>query len=679
MAFFEFPHTRTYDSDLGWLIRSYKSLTTEYADLSSWREEHARQYYDLKAEVDAMKSSLTEPIMPWDGTKKYNIYSIVSYEGTNYIAIQDVPAGILITDNDYWAEANTVVDQLNAIIATINDVLKQNDSIFTNVDIKNSILENIYHAPAGWGMQSITTDGDYIYVGFTDPTRESALGAIVKYTFDGQYVDTLTDDLYHTNGTCIINDELYSADCMMTDAGGTVISLSTISVVDLSTFTYSRRLTTNLAVSFTGCVNINDELYAMTPDGAVYRIDTNTGAATFIKNMPVILGGTVTQDITYYDGKLIYFRSDPNSIEVYDFETATLLNTIPIGNIIENVGLVGELESGFVYNGYLYFASQIFFDNYYVPLYKCGINISLPSSVKDRLGYAPVLMYIDGDENSQTRILNNRFEKLNDAMIRIKAFSGGKYRLSLQADNADELAIESCTDKMIGLYTNEYTYSGHITMYDGNFLFWGNWDTLDSPRMTIATTFEHANIALYGTFTNASSAHNFFAADSRSWADVYMYMNFINNTTDNLTINIPQGMYLHNLRANSYKISVARNGLLNSAGFPSAITGDLISPTMARLVVNQSITSDYTWNIETLFNVKINYGVRVQINTSLGVIGHTHAAGTTTSYHVLKSGSTAILVEMITTTSTVRVRKWQLNSPATADSTACTVSALIFM
>ena len=27
MAYFEFPHTRTYDSDLGWLIKAYKALT----------------------------------------------------------------------------------------------------------------------------------------------------------------------------------------------------------------------------------------------------------------------------------------------------------------------------------------------------------------------------------------------------------------------------------------------------------------------------------------------------------------------------------------------------------------------------------------------------------------------------------------------------------------------------
>ena len=39
MSFFEFPHTRTYDSDLGWLIKDYKSLTELYDTLNQWKEE----------------------------------------------------------------------------------------------------------------------------------------------------------------------------------------------------------------------------------------------------------------------------------------------------------------------------------------------------------------------------------------------------------------------------------------------------------------------------------------------------------------------------------------------------------------------------------------------------------------------------------------------------------------
>ena len=37
MGFFEFPHTRTYDSDLGWLIRQCKTNMDAIAVLEEWK------------------------------------------------------------------------------------------------------------------------------------------------------------------------------------------------------------------------------------------------------------------------------------------------------------------------------------------------------------------------------------------------------------------------------------------------------------------------------------------------------------------------------------------------------------------------------------------------------------------------------------------------------------------
>lgn len=39
MSFFEFPHTRTYDSDLGWIIREIKRLIDESDAIASWKIE----------------------------------------------------------------------------------------------------------------------------------------------------------------------------------------------------------------------------------------------------------------------------------------------------------------------------------------------------------------------------------------------------------------------------------------------------------------------------------------------------------------------------------------------------------------------------------------------------------------------------------------------------------------
>ena len=47
MSFYEFPHTRTYDSDLGWLIKEYKTLDDLIKALEQWKEETQPTIDDL--------------------------------------------------------------------------------------------------------------------------------------------------------------------------------------------------------------------------------------------------------------------------------------------------------------------------------------------------------------------------------------------------------------------------------------------------------------------------------------------------------------------------------------------------------------------------------------------------------------------------------------------------------
>lgn len=48
MAFFEFPHTRTYDSDLGWLIRQCKTNADAIAALEAWKADTQSDIDDIK-------------------------------------------------------------------------------------------------------------------------------------------------------------------------------------------------------------------------------------------------------------------------------------------------------------------------------------------------------------------------------------------------------------------------------------------------------------------------------------------------------------------------------------------------------------------------------------------------------------------------------------------------------
>lgn len=56
MAFFEFPHTRTYDSDLGWLIKNVAGYNETIQALNDWIETNTPRLEDLEAFKTALES-----------------------------------------------------------------------------------------------------------------------------------------------------------------------------------------------------------------------------------------------------------------------------------------------------------------------------------------------------------------------------------------------------------------------------------------------------------------------------------------------------------------------------------------------------------------------------------------------------------------------------------------------
>lgn len=56
MSFFEFPHTRTYDSDLGWLISHVNEYDEIIQALNTWIEENQPKMDDVYAFMEAMNS-----------------------------------------------------------------------------------------------------------------------------------------------------------------------------------------------------------------------------------------------------------------------------------------------------------------------------------------------------------------------------------------------------------------------------------------------------------------------------------------------------------------------------------------------------------------------------------------------------------------------------------------------
>lgn len=61
MSYFEFPRTRTYDSDLGWLIKTVKDLVLCCDDMKEWKAQHEAEYNQLKALYDSIMSGKFPP------------------------------------------------------------------------------------------------------------------------------------------------------------------------------------------------------------------------------------------------------------------------------------------------------------------------------------------------------------------------------------------------------------------------------------------------------------------------------------------------------------------------------------------------------------------------------------------------------------------------------------------
>lgn len=107
MSFFEFPHTRTYDTDLGWLIRRVIEMSEE-----------------LRHFVNFNTIKYADPIA-WDITTQYegNTVVINPANGTAYISTRPVPSGVLITNTDYW----TPIFNYGESIDRLHDQIESNN------------------------------------------------------------------------------------------------------------------------------------------------------------------------------------------------------------------------------------------------------------------------------------------------------------------------------------------------------------------------------------------------------------------------------------------------------------------------------------------------------------------------------------------------------------------------
>lgn len=120
--FNHYPGTDLHEIDLAYVLKQVIEIGNNTEALQAWKASHEAEFAELKNKVDALIDDLVDIIVPWDSSIAYRVFSIVEYQGTNYIAVQDVPVGTMITNTEYWQPANTVIEQINAMAAIISDL-----------------------------------------------------------------------------------------------------------------------------------------------------------------------------------------------------------------------------------------------------------------------------------------------------------------------------------------------------------------------------------------------------------------------------------------------------------------------------------------------------------------------------------------------------------------------------
>lgn len=108
MSYFEFPHTRDYDGDLGYIIKKLTEIVNEFNTFSA---------------VNKIKYAGF-----WSIDNYYEPWTVVVYNDFAYICTKAVPAGVAIDNADFWIPtgtstvddvARTAINEINSALAVI--------------------------------------------------------------------------------------------------------------------------------------------------------------------------------------------------------------------------------------------------------------------------------------------------------------------------------------------------------------------------------------------------------------------------------------------------------------------------------------------------------------------------------------------------------------------------------
>ena len=258
MSFFEFPYTRTYSDDLGWIIRELR---------------------DLADQVENKTIKYADPI-DWNITSQYEVNTVVLDGTVAYLSKQAVPSGIGINDTDYWQAIFDIAPIVGDFTNLRNQISAHYEETYTATRDYNE----------GDWMFIHDGDNDLLYYALTTILTNGGLvpDVTVKKATVEDIVITLTTTLFNAIGDL---SNLTTSD--QTSIVNAINELVT-NIGDLSTLTTSDQ---------TSIVNAINEL--VTNIGDLSNL-TTSDQTSIVNAINEVEGNTATNagDITALDGRV---------------------------------------------------------------------------------------------------------------------------------------------------------------------------------------------------------------------------------------------------------------------------------------------------------------------------------------------------------------------------------------